>query len=108
MKLELKPFQENAARDIIAELDDSREAVGRNKLQAVILSAPTGSGKTITLARVIDLMLGGEDGISARPDTIFLWLSDSPELNIQSANKLLGACDHLPFHRMVTIASDSF
>jgi type III restriction enzyme len=108
MKLELKQFQENAARDILVELDDSRDAVGRGRLQAVILSAPTGSGKTITLARVIDLMLGGGDGIAARPNTVFLWLSDSPELNIQSANKLLGACDHLPFHKMVTITSDNF
>lgn len=108
MKLELKPFQETAARDIIAELDESREAVGRGKVQAVILSAPTGSGKTITLARVIDLTLGGGDGVSARPETVFLWLSDSPELNVQSANKLLGACDELPFHKTITIGSDNF
>lgn len=108
MKLELKPFQEAAAREILAELDESREAVGRGKQQAVVLSAPTGSGKTITVARVIDLMFGGGDGIEARPNTVFLWLSDSPELNTQSANKLVGACDHLPFHRMVTISGDNF
>lgn len=108
MKLELKPFQENAAREIISELDEARASVGKGKLQAVIMSAPTGSGKTITLAQVIDLTFGGGDGISARPQTTFLWLSDSPELNVQSGNKLLGACDFLPYYKMVRIESDVF
>jgi type III restriction enzyme len=108
MKLELKQFQELAARDIIAELDEARRSVAKGKPQAVILSAPTGSGKTITLAQVMDLTFGGGDGIPVRPQTTFLWLSDSPELNIQSANKLLGACDFLPYHKMVRIESDVF
>lgn len=108
MKLELKPFQETAARDIICELDEARASVAKGKLQAVVLSAPTGSGKTITLAQVIDLTFGGGDGIPARPQTTFLWLSDSPELNVQSGNKLLGACDFLPYCKMVRIESDVF
>ena len=108
MKLELKAFQETAARDIICELDEARASVAKGKLQAVVLSAPTGSGKTITLAQVIDLTFGGGDGIPARPQTTFLWLSDSPELNVQSGNKLLGACDFLPYYKMVRIESDVF
>src|SRR5580765_7918182 len=108
MKLELKPFQETAARDIITKLDKARQSVSEGDLEAIILSAPTGSGKTITLAEVIDLTYGGGDGIPARPDTVFLWLSDSPELNVQSKAKLLNACDNLPFHEMVTIDSESF
>lgn len=108
MKLELKPFQETASRDIICELDEARASVAKGKLQAVVLSAPTGSGKTITLAQVIDLTFGGGDGIPARPQTTFLWLSDSPELNVQSGNKLLGACDFLPYYKMVRIESDVF
>lgn len=108
MKLEPKTFQENAALDIVAKLDKARQSVAGGDLEAIILSAPTGSGKTITLAQVIDLMFGGGDGVPARPETVFLWLSDSPELNVQSGNKLLGACDHLPFHKMVTIASENF
>lgn len=108
MKLDLKSFQETAARDIICELDEARASAAKGKLQAVILSAPTGSGKTITLAQVIDLTFGGGDGVPARPNTTFLWLSDSPELNVQSGNKLLGACDHLPFFKMVRVESDNF
>lgn len=108
MKLELKPFQDFAAQDIICELDEARASVAKGKLQAVILSAPTGSGKTITLAQVIDLTFGGGDGVSGRPNTTFLWLSDSPELNVQSGNKLLGTCDHLPFSKMIRVESDNF
>src|SRR5271157_2744903 len=108
MRVELKPFQTIAARAILDELAEARESVLRGKLQAVVLSAPTGSGKTITLASVIDQSFGGGDGVVARPDAVFLWLSDSPELNAQSKNKLLNACDNLPFHKMVTIDSETF
>ncbi len=108
MKLEPKVFQENAARDIVTKLEKARQSVSGGDLEAIILSAPTGSGKTITLAQVIDLTFGGGDGIPARPQTVFLWLSDSPELNVQSSNKLLVACDHLPYHKMLTIDSENF
>src|SRR6266581_45588 len=108
MKVELKPFQGTATRDVLAKLDKARQGVIDGDLEAIVLSAPTGSGKTVTIAAVIDQTFGGGDGIPARPNTVFLWLSDSPELNVQSQGKLLGACDHLPFHRMVTIDSDSF
>jgi type III restriction enzyme len=108
MKFELKDFQTTSARSILDELDEARVAASKGKLQAVVLSAPTGSGKTITMAAVIDWTFGGADGIAARPNTTFLWLSDSPELNQQSKGKLLAACDHVPFHRLVTVDSESF
>jgi type III restriction enzyme len=108
MRIELKAFQTIAARDVLERLADARESVSRGRLQAVVLSAPTGSGKTITVASVIDQTFGGGEGITARPDTVFLWLSDSPELNAQSKGKLVNACDNLPFHRMVTIESGNF
>lgn len=108
MKVELKPFQENAVRDALTKLGKARESVADADLEAIVLSAPTGSGKTITVAAIIDQTFGGGDGFPARPNTVFLWLSDSPELNVQSRAKLLAACDHLPFHRMVTIDSGSY
>ncbi len=108
MKFELKDFQTTSAKSILDELDEARVAASKGKLQAVVLSAPTGSGKTITVAAVIDWTFGGTDGIAARPNTTFLWLSDSPELNQQSKGKLLAACDHVPFHRLVTVDSESF
>jgi type III restriction enzyme len=108
MKYELKEFQSMSARAILEELHEARTSASRGKLQAVVLSAPTGSGKTITVAAVIDWTFGGTDGIAARPNTTFLWLSDSPELNQQSKGKLLAACDNVPFHRLVTVDSERF
>jgi type III restriction enzyme len=108
MKFELKDFQITSAKCILEELDDARVSASKGKLQAVVLSAPTGSGKTITMAAVIDWTFGGGDGVVALPNTTFLWLSDSPELNQQSKSKLLAACDHVPFHRLVTVDSEVF
>lgn len=108
MKFELKGFQTTSAGAILEELDDARAGAKKGKLQAVVLSAPTGSGKTITLAAVIEWTFGGADGIAARPNTTFLWLSDSPELNLQSKNKLIAACDRVPYHRLETVESASF
>lgn len=108
MKFELKDFQVNSARGILTKLGQARQGVAEGELEAIVLSAPTGSGKTITLAAVIDWIFGGTEGIPPRPQTTFLWLSDSPELNQQSKGKLLAACDHIPFHRLVTVDSASF
>lgn len=108
MKFELKDFQTTSARSILTKLEAGRADLLTGEPQAIVLSAPTGSGKTITIAAVIDWTFGGTEGIPARPNTIFLWLSDSPELNQQSKNKLLAACDHIPFHRLVTVDSESF
>jgi type III restriction enzyme len=108
MRYELKDFQIESARSILTKFGQARPGVGDGELEAIILSAPTGSGKTITVAAVIDWTFGGADGIVARPQTTFLWLSDSPELNAQSKAKLLAACDNVPFHRLVTVDSESF
>ena len=65
MKFELKDFQTIFREDILDELDEARVAASKGKLQAVVLSAPTGSGKTITVAAVIDWTFGGADGIAS-------------------------------------------
>ncbi|WP_160119847.1 DEAD/DEAH box helicase [Rhodovarius lipocyclicus] len=108
MRYELKTFQTEAARSILTKLGQARPGVTEGELEAIILSAPTGSGKTITVAAVIDWLFGGADGIPARPQTTFLWLSDSPELNAQSKSKLMAACDNVPFHKLITVDSESF
>src|SRR6266516_1057389 len=108
MKFELKDFQTTSARAILSKLDAARSELRNGELQAIVLSAPTGSGKTITVAAVIDWTFGGADCISARPNTTFLWLSDSPELNKQSEGKLIAACDNVPISRLITVGSESF
>lgn len=108
MKLELKDFQAQSARSILAELEEARLAVRLGKHQALLLSAPAGSGKTTTLAAVMDWTLGGAPGLAARPDTTFLWLADSAQLNQHVRGKLRAACDKLPFHRLLKVDGESF
>ena len=108
MRIDLKEFQTTAARAILTKLNQAREGVRSGDQEAVVLSAPTGSGKTITVAAVIDWLFGGTEGFSARPNTTFLWLSDSPELNQQSIGKLMAACDNVPYTCIIPVDSANF
>jgi len=55
MKLALKEFQEDAVEQLIKKLNPAkREVVEGGDRQAVILSAPTGSGKTVITAALIE------------------------------------------------------
>ena len=94
MKLELKEFQKGKRRELHEELVAATEEFSRRgKHQAIVFSSPTGSGKTITVAGLLEDLLNGTEDFPARPQMRFLWISDSPELNAQSRNKLLNACD---------------
>jgi type III restriction enzyme len=105
MKLELKGFQDAAVRKMCRDLDFAcREARG-GQSQALILSSPTGSGKTVTLAALMERILQGYEGQAAMPRATFLWISDSPELNQQSRDKLIRASTALRPNRLVLVDS---
>ncbi|MEE1079920.1 MAG: DEAD/DEAH box helicase family protein [Bacteroidales bacterium] len=61
-----------------------------NKKQIISFTAPTGAGKTIMMANFIESMMCGDDEgmVAAIPESIFIWLSDSPDLNEQSKPKI--------------------
>jgi type III restriction enzyme len=103
MRYTLKDFQDIAADDLMQKLDFARIGAARRMPQAVILSSPTGSGKTVVITEMIERILRGHDGQPADPRAVFLWLSDSPELNEQSKNKIEDASDVIPVDRLVTI-----
>lgn len=114
MKVELIAFQQKAVQELRA---DVAEALGtyqrRKKTQVVSLQAPTGAGKTIIAASLIeDIYFGSTlaDGTTynEQPEAIFVWLSDSPELNEQSKQKIELKTSKLRFGQCVTIAEDSF
>lgn len=95
MKFELKDFQQERGRELIEKLAAARDGYKRHaELQAIVFSSPTGSGKTITVASVLEGLFRGCEGHPARPSSRVLWISDSPELNAQSRDKLFRACDH--------------
>ena len=58
MKIELKDFQDDAVEQLIKKLNPAkREVADGGDHQAVILAAPTGSGKTVITAALIEEIL---------------------------------------------------
>lgn len=88
MRIELKTFQEVAALDIRKHIESAWSDIRSGHAQAIVLSSPTGSGKTTTIAAVMEWLYKGHDSYPADPKAVFLWLSDSPELNQQSREKI--------------------
>lgn len=104
MRIELKEFQENAVSDLFSKIRKARrDATEDGELQAIVLSSPTGSGKTITLTALIERILRGDESETGDRDAVFLWLSDSPELNEQSRDKLLKTSSVLRPHDLPVI-----
>lgn len=109
MKFELKEFQEAKCRELRQELAAARDEFAKwSKNQAIVLSSPTGSGKTITIGALLESIFEGDDNHPPGPQTHVLWISDSPELNNQSRDKLIAACDTPVYHDLVLIDSDTF
>ncbi|MEF8700454.1 MAG: DEAD/DEAH box helicase family protein [Candidatus Accumulibacter sp. UW20] len=107
MKLALKDFQEDAVEQLIKKLNPAkREVAEGGDHQAVILAAPTGSGKTVITAALIEEILNGSDRFEAEPDAVFLWLSDQPVLNEQSKKRIASASTQLGSSDLVIVDAD--
>ena len=109
MKFELFPFQMNAVRHLRDSLYDAQSLYKRrNNAQAISFTAPTGAGKTIMLAALVELVYRGDGNYPAQPDAIFVWLSDSPELNQQSCDKFYFNADGINHSQLTMIEDDKF
>lgn len=109
MKAELFPFQKRALSQLRLM---AGEAISGHKRthsnQVVSFTAPTGSGKTIIMASLIEEIFCGGVDYEEQPEAIFVWLSDSPQLNEQSKNKIDLKADRIQLRQCVTITDDSF
>lgn len=106
MNISLKPFQKQRVLELrrtAAMAQMNWQHFGMK--QIISFTAPTGAGKTIMMANFIEsMMCGDEEGmVAAIPDSIFIWLSDSPELNEQRKQKLMKYCDRLVLSQFVTL-----
>lgn len=114
MKVTLISFQDKAVKELRLDIADALDTYRRRgKTQVVSLQAPTGSGKTIIAAALIESVYYGmtlSDGstFDEQPEAIFVWLSDSPELNEQSKQKIELKTDKLRYGQCVTISEESF
>lgn len=109
MKVELFPFQKTA----LARLRQSAAtALGNYRSthtpQVVSYTAPTGAGKTIVMSALIEDIYYGDELYPEQPEAIFIWLSDSPQLNEQSRLKIDLKADKIRLNQCVVISDDSF
>ena len=108
MKVELFPFQKTAVADLREKCAVSKAIYSAyKKPQVISLTAPTGAGKTIIASALIESIYCGDFKYESQQNAIIVWLSDSPQLNEQSKEKIERVCDKL-HNQLVTIAEDSF
>lgn len=109
MKAELFPFQQKALHDLRVKTAEALGSYHRTHVpQVVSFTAPTGAGKTIIMASLIEDIFFGDESHADQPEAIFLWLSDSPQLNEQSKLKIDGKADRIRLNQTVTVMEDSF
>ena len=109
MKVELFPFQKMALFQLRRKTAEALGSYQRTHTPQVLsFTAPTGAGKTIILASLIESIYFGDEEYPDQPDAIFVWLSDSPELNEQSRSKIDLKADKIRLDQCVTITDESF
>lgn len=109
VRVELFPFQKRALADIRMKTAEAMGSYHRTHApQVVSFTAPTGAGKTIIMASLIESIFFGDENYVEQPCSIIVWLSDSPQLNEQSKQKIDVKADKIRLGQCVTISEDSF
>jgi len=102
LNLELKEFQETSVDRLQRHAQAAAAAVG-DDLGAIVLSAPTGSGKTVVATALMERIAAGDEDSTGDPSAVFLWLTDQPELNEQTRKKFEAHSDIFGRSRLVTL-----
>jgi len=106
MRLLLKDFQTTAVDELVDKLRRAaREVASSQESQAVGLSSPTGSGKTVIATAAMERLLQGDADNLALDDAVFLWITDQPQLNEQTRRKMLNDSTAFTEANLVTIGS---
>ncbi len=114
MNVDLLSFQIKALRNLLGKVTEAQGGYQRTKVpQVVSMQAPTGAGKTIIMAAFIESIFTGYSDnygfyFEEKPNSIFVWLSDSPELNEQSKDKIEFKTTKLVLGQCETITEESF
>ena len=103
MKFELKEYQTKAVNELLMSAEISQLSYEKTgKPQIISFTAPTGAGKTIMLAAFVEKIY------EEHPKAIFIWLSDSPELNKQSLDKFYFNADGINRSQLLMIETENF
>ena len=109
MICELFPFQKQAVNEMRLRVAMALNNYRMLKIpQVVSLQAPTGSGKTIIMSSLIEDIFYGSEQFTEQPEAIFVWLSDSPQLNEQSKQKIELKADKIRMDQCVVISDEAF
>lgn len=109
MKAELFPFQKKALLELRLKLSEAIGGYQRtHSSQVVSFTAPTGAGKTIIMASLIEDIFYGSVDYEEQPNAIIIWLSDSPQLNEQSKLKIDLKADKIRLGQCITVNDEGF
>ena len=109
MKINLRDFQEDARKKLRRKLNRAAENYAEeHESQIISFTAITGAGKTVILISLVESVYNGDAKYPAQDDAIFVWLSDSPELNEQSRKKFSLYGDDSIGNRLVTLTDENF
>ncbi len=105
MKVSLKPFQEDAVAQLVKALHRAARNVRiePDDKWAITFASPTGSGKTVMATAAIEQILEGTDEHPAMPDAVFLWITDNPQLNEQTRQRMNQMSSRLDYFATVTV-----
>lgn len=107
MKFDLKDYQADAVADVLEGFDTARLLASRGKSSSIALTAPTGAGKTVMAAAVIEALFFGNVDLDVEPDptAVVLWFTSDPSLNEQTRHRLLQASDRITSSRLKIVES---
>ena len=107
MKFTLLPFQETTSAKATEAIRLSMAEVAKVGVdgdgQAITLSAPTGAGKTVMAAAVLEALFYGDDTEPGYDDLTVVWLSDLPNVNEQTLAKFELASDLIRDDQLVQV-----
>ncbi|WP_104086308.1 DEAD/DEAH box helicase [Arthrobacter sp. GMC3] len=108
MKFTLADYQTDVVEETLNELGIALQRLRANSARktAIGISAPTGAGKTVIAAAVLESLFFGTEDAAPRPDTTILWLTDDAELNEQSLKKIRTSSDRITATMLRTVEAD--
>ena len=111
MKVQLFPFQQTALAKMRKQAHQALSLYNNDSdhpSQIISFTAPTGAGKTIIMSGLLENIYFGDEILPAQPNAVTIWLSDDPNLNEQSKEKIETRADKFTPGQCITISEDSF